>query len=100
MSAILLYNVQALTIVLDSPVDMKRTLGKGELIYLDSPVNMNRNLGKRRLNVFAKSIGPCQPAQSAQADMGRYFSLSLHRQRTVLHHDSIGCLTKWTFMDP
>ena len=33
---------------------------------------------KRSLNAFAKSIDPCQPAQSAQADMGRYFSPSLN----------------------
>ena len=31
---------------------------------------------KRGLSEFAKSIDPCQPAQSAQADMGRNFSLS------------------------
>ena len=28
------------------------------------------------LNAFAESIDPCQPAQFAQADMGRNFSLS------------------------
>ena len=33
---------------------------------------------KRGLNVFAKSIDPCQPALSAHADMGRNFSLSLN----------------------
>ena len=27
------------------------------------------------LNASEKSIGPCQPSQSAQADMGRKFSL-------------------------
>ena len=32
----------------------------------------------RRFNVFAKSIDSCQPAQSAQADMKRNFSLSLN----------------------
>ena len=30
-------------------------------------------MGKRRRNEFAKSIDSCQPAQSAQADMGRNF---------------------------
>ena len=29
-------------------------------------------------NAFAKSIDPCQPAQSAQGDMGRNFLLSLN----------------------
>ena len=33
---------------------------------------------KRGLNAFAKSIDTCQPAQFAQADMCRYFSLSLY----------------------
>ena len=28
---------------------------------------------KRGLSVYAKSIGQDQPAQSAQADLGRYF---------------------------
>ena len=43
---------------------------------------------KRELKAFAKSIDPCQPAQSAQADMGRNFSLSfffLHIQITMLN---------------
>ena len=31
----------------------------------------------RDLNEFAKSIDVCQPEQSAQADMGRNFSLCL-----------------------
>ena len=31
----------------------------------------------RGLNAFPKSIDPCQPAQFAQADMGRDFLLSL-----------------------
>ena len=38
---------------------------------------MRPALRKMGLNAFAKSIDPCQPAQSAQADMGRNFSLSL-----------------------
>ena len=33
---------------------------------------------KRGLNAFAKSIDPCQPAQSVQADMSRNFSQSLN----------------------
>ena len=33
---------------------------------------------KRDLNALAKSVDPCQPAQSAQADMGRHFSPSLN----------------------
>ena len=32
---------------------------------------------KREISAFAKSIDLCQPAQSAQADMGRNFSLSV-----------------------
>ena len=32
----------------------------------------------RGLIDFAKSIDPCQPAQFAEADMGRNFSLSLN----------------------
>ena len=32
----------------------------------------------RGINAVAKSLGPCQPAQSAQADMGPNFSLSLN----------------------
>ena len=45
---------------------------------------------KRVLNTFAKRIDSCQTAQSAQADMGRNFSLSLvflQCQRIVPHHD-------------
>ena len=33
---------------------------------------------KRGLNASAKSIDPRQSARSAQADMGRYFSLTLN----------------------
>ena len=33
---------------------------------------------KRVLNAFAKNIGSCQPAQSAQADMERNFSPYLY----------------------
>ena len=32
---------------------------------------------KMGLDSYAKSIDPCQPAQFAQADMGRNFSLSI-----------------------
>ena len=41
------------------------------------------------VNVFAKGIGPCQPARSAQADMGRNFSLSLH----LLHVKEWFCIS-------
>ena len=36
---------------------------------------LRRALLKKGLNAFAKSIDSCQPAQSAQADMKRNFSL-------------------------
>ena len=39
--------------------------------------NFNEFFEKGMINAFAKSIDPCQPAQSAQAGMGRNFSLSL-----------------------
>ena len=32
----------------------------------------------RKLNAFAKSIDPCQPARTAQADMGRNFSIAFN----------------------
>ena len=44
---------------------------------------------KRGLHVFAKSIDSCQPAQSAQADMSRNFSLFSSFsacQRVILPH--------------
>ena len=41
--------------------------------YLYEPCSV-----KRGLNASAKSIEQCQPAQSAQADMDRNFSLSLN----------------------
>ena len=54
-------------------------------------VSVNDKLGKKKkecrntpcsvtmgLDVFAKSIDSCQPAQFAQADMSRNVSLSLH----------------------
>ena len=50
------------------------------------------------VQAFAKNVGPCQPAQSAQADMNRNFSLSLYfatRQSVSLHWGSFSCLTKW-----
>ena len=46
---------------------------------------------------FAKRLGPCQPALSTQADMGKDVLLSLNFERdtrTIPHHNSIGCLTK------
>ena len=52
----------------------------------------------RGLNAHAKNIDPRQPAQSAQADMGRNFVLSFKFpacQRTILHHDVVSCLAKW-----
>ena len=39
---------------------------------------------ERGLNPFAKSIDLCQPAQSAQADMGRNFSVSFIFQHVNL----------------
>ena len=42
---------------------------------------MNHALCKRGLNAFAKSIDLRHPAQSAQADMGRNFSLLLNLMR-------------------
>ena len=59
---------------------------------------MSRDPVKRGLKAFEKSFDPCQPAQSAQADMDRNFSLSLNFsacQKTVLHCDSSGY-----FVDP
>ena len=37
---------------------------------------MRQAFRKGGLNALAKSIDPCQPAQSAQADMGRNFSIA------------------------
>ena len=60
---------------------------------------IGRSLRKKGLNAFAKNIDPCQPAQSAQADMGRNFSHSLEFpaffQRNIQHDDTVRCLTKW-----
>ena len=36
---------------------------------------------KKGLKVFSKHIGPCQPAQSVQRDMGQIFWLSLNYLR-------------------
>ena len=50
---------------------------------------------KRGLYAFAKSIESCQPAKSAQADMGQNFSPSvhfLHFEVTRLHRDMVECL--------
>ena len=54
---------------------------------------------KTGLNIFAKSIGPRQPAHPAQADMGRYFSPSLNFllvKRTFYIIIWFVCLTKWS----
>ena len=54
------------------------------------------------LQTFTKSFDSCQPAQSAQADMGRTFSLSLNFLRVELYfllHDSFACFTNWTIAD-
>ena len=57
-----------------------------------------------RVDAFAKSIDSCQPAQSAQADMGRNFSLSvqfLHFKRLFYCHYSVGLVSHKTyFLDP
>ena len=54
---------------------------------------------KNGFNVFAKGHDPCQPAQFAQADMGRNLALSLNivhvKGPGILLHDSVTCLTKW-----
>ena len=42
---------------------------------------MNLALPKAVLMYFSKGIDPRHPAQSAKADMGRNFSLSLHFMR-------------------
>ena len=51
----------------------------------------------KRAECIAKSIDPCQSAQSAQADMSRYFSLSLnflHAKRWFYLMIQNGCDTK------
>ena len=61
------------------------------------------NSVKKGLNAFAKSIYPCQPAQSA--DMGRCFSqmtwVAMIKysacQRTMPPHDLIGSMTQMNF---
>ena len=68
------------------------------MIYVIEPWSVQRGL-----KASEQSIGPCQPAQSKQADMGRNFFAIFKfsaSQRTALHHDTVGCLTEWTFMDP
>ena len=52
-------------------------------------------------NTSAKSFDPCQPAQSAQADMNRYFLPYvdfLRCQRNVIPFDSVGRKTKSALM--
>ena len=56
----------------------------------------------RGLNASAKSIDPCQPAQSAQAYMDQNFSLSLnflYLKRPFYIMIQSGCHTKWIFID-
>ena len=60
-------------------------------------ISMSHALWKKGINAIAKSIDSCQPAQSAQADMGRNFSQPC--QRTILDHDSVSCLTNWILTD-
>ena len=45
--------------------------GGKEISFKNEPYSV-----KRGLNAFAKSVDSCQPAQSAQANMNRNFSLS------------------------
>ena len=55
---------------------------------------------KRGLNTFAKSIDLCQPAQSAQVDMGqKLFAIfkSFACFRTVVHDDCVACLTNYFY---
>ena len=50
---------------------------------------------KRGVSAFAKSIDSGQPAQSAQADLGRTFWLSLHVSacnKTLLLQNSVSYL--------
>ena len=51
-----------------------------KLYLLDLYISLKFKLRcvEKGLNTFAKSIDPRQPAQSAQADMDRNFSLNLH----------------------
>ena len=50
---------------------------------------------KRGLNSFAKSIAPCQPALSAQADRGPILFAILKFsacKRLIVNHDLVSCL--------
>ena len=52
---------------------------ENEKLHKEKKKNESRFVKKGlNLHVFAKSVDPCQPAQSAQADMGRNFLLSLN----------------------
>ena len=58
---------------------------------------MTHALCKEGLNSFVKNFVPCQPAQFAQADMGRNFPLFLifsARQSTNIPYVSVECFTK------
>ena len=49
-------------------------LVKSQVVFSQCMVYKNEpNSVKMGINTFAKSIDPCQPAQSAQADMNRNF---------------------------
>ena len=66
------------------------TVDRGNLSYLYEPHSV---IGE--LNAFAKSVDSCQPVQSAQADMGRHFSLSINVllvKGYILHQNSVACL--------
>ena len=57
-------------------------------------LNLRHAIKDGALKASAKSIDPCQPARSAQADMGRNFLksanfLHLKAQRSSVHHDSV-----------
>ena len=54
---------------------------------------------KRGRQVTATSIGSDQPAQSAQADLCRYFLLlAVNAKWTSLPHDPFASMTKWIFL--
>ena len=58
---------------------------------------------KRGLNASAKSVDPCQPALSAQADMGRHFLLSvnfLYAEGPFYHMIQTFVRQKWNLQIP
>ena len=54
---------------------------------------------KRALNVITPKTDLYKPALTVQDDMDRnilaIFKNFLHVKRSILHHESVGCLTKW-----